>query len=434
MKRVAAVVSLAVFVLVILSATVGTSTAKVSPVPTDTTALQSPLSPPEPEHHDPYYVEHPRQVTPRAVPYVNEYGETIVREEIITHEHREADIIRYKAVPLAQPEAQLPDTFNSPLGTPYTYTTYLPVMMKNYIENAAVMAIVYQGEAPDYNPSQIVHLLTDWIRAGTAWHGYTTTGASPAIGFYLTDNLIHFSYTYPPTQTTNHGYLDLNAIYNQFNICNRIAAGDIDEVWILVDGKWPNGHVYSDREYTVNAQGWSNYGSMPTPYCGRQMYTMLLNFDAVLANAFESWVHSAEFSWKFYQSGGYEICDVPMPPTAPPPECSGLPFSSLYAFESRPSSANNYVGMCGDAHWPPNQPVTSTTPYIWNSHAAYPNRCTDWQWSNATSNMNVSCETWGCTQEGFFVWYLQNVPGLNNDSHGRTGTLRPNWWNFRMPQ
>jgi hypothetical protein len=200
-ERVAAVVSLAVFVLVILSATVGVSTAKVSPVPTDTTALQSPVSPPAQEHHDPYYVEHPRKVTPRAVPYVNEYGETIVREEIITHEHREAEIIRYKAVPAAQPGAQIPDTFNSPLETPYTYTTYLPVVMKNYLENAAVMAIVYQGKTPGFSPTQIVNSLTGWIRAGTAWHGYTTTGSSPAIGFYLTDNLIHFSYTHSNEQS-----------------------------------------------------------------------------------------------------------------------------------------------------------------------------------------------------------------------------------------
>jgi hypothetical protein len=447
MKRVAAVLSLVVFVLVILSATVGASSAKVSPIPTDTAALQSPLSPPAQEHYDPYYVEHPRKVTPRPVPYVNEYGETIIREEVIEYPHREADIIRYKAVPETQPRAQIPDTFNSPVGTPYTYTTYLPVMMKNYVENAAVMAIVYQGEAPWYDPAQTIYSLTNWIRAGTSWHGYTITGSGPAIGFYLTDSQVHFVYAYPPTQTANHGYLDLNAIYNQFNICSRIAAGEIDEVWIMADGK-PHGHVYSDREYTINAQSWSNYGSMPTPYCGRQIYTMLLNFDAVPVNAFESWVHSMEKAMMLYVSGGYEVCDfTPLQTyglTANQSLCTGShAYSNLYAYTTRPDPVNGNVGMCGDAHMGANVPSSildydpSRNPpwlYIWDSPASALNRCNDWQWGNVTASQTITCAVWGCNQNGWQIYYLQNMPGLNNNSHGRSGALRPNWWLFRMPQ
>ncbi len=116
-------------------------------------------------------------------------------------------------------------------------------------------------------------------------------------------------------------------------------------------------------------------------------------------------------------------------------QCTGsYAYSDQYDFMVRPSAVNNNVGQCGDAHYPPNRLASETQEWVYNDHSKRATRCTDWQWGNMTSNGDISCDDWNCAHEGFLVWYMQNAPGLNNDSHGRTGAVRPNWWLYRMPQ
>jgi hypothetical protein len=414
-----------VAVMALLVSLSGASSAAISPIATPTVESRD-RSP----------------VATRAVPYVNQYGETIVRERVIVDSHGVPAIMQYKATPQSPiRQKSAPQQQSVVSSTPMPYAVYLPIIYES--PSANVMAIVYEGESQDYNPETIMVSLTNWINLGTTWHGITTTQSAIAFGFV--DNMIHIVPTYPPTQTGS-GWYDLNAVYQQFDICNRIAAGEIDEVWIMADGK-PYGHVYSGSEWTVNAETWALPKGMPTPYCGRQIYTLLLNFDAQPKNALESWVHSMEGAMKLYESSGYEACDfTPLQTyglTGGEPECTGAhAYNNLYAYTTRPDPVNGNVGMCGDAHIGANVPSSimdydpNTPPYwfyVWDYPNTALNRCNDWQWGNVTSSQTISCAVWGCNQTGWQVYYLQNMPGLNNNSHGRSGALRPNWWNFRMP-
>lgn len=118
MKRsqaIAATAALSFFLLVTL-AQVSVLTAQISPMPTpDGTTSLSPLSAPG-LHFDPYYRAHPRTMTARAVPYVNEAGETIVKEYIYQPPHRDPVVISVKAQPskpakVPQVAPQTPLTF-----------------------------------------------------------------------------------------------------------------------------------------------------------------------------------------------------------------------------------------------------------------------------------------------------------------------------------
>lgn len=86
MKRshaIAATVAPSFFLLVALLQ-VSVLTAKISSMPTpDGTTSLSPLSAPaSAPRYDPYYRAHPRTMKAHAVPYINEAGETIVKEYI----------------------------------------------------------------------------------------------------------------------------------------------------------------------------------------------------------------------------------------------------------------------------------------------------------------------------------------------------------------
>jgi len=420
MKRFAATAAVVVFFLVVVLASLsGTSSAKISPL----AAKVSPLS------------------TPFA-PFTMD-SQTVESEEVITAPGGSLITIQY----LSEDIIPTPRPTPGPTPTPGNYKVYLPLIFKPEYVTDKVLVIAYEGITPAYDPLDLTAQLITYTRAGTTWHGYSITNTLPAIAYGLADPGINIVYDYPPTQA--NGYFNMAAIYQQFNICNRIANGEVDEVWIFADGD----HKYSGDEFVATAATWriSGSGGVIAPYCGRQVYTMLFNFKVPAYYAMHSWSHSAEFSWLLYASSGYEACDV-LPASnyaawqGRQSQCTGShAYSDQYAFSTRPASANNNVANCGENHLPPNVPASTLSydpsrgpgnewAYIWNSPATYGNRCNDWQWGTIASTQTISCTLWGCGQEQWHVYYLQNAPGLNNNSHDRTGSVRPNWWLFRMPQ
>lgn len=324
------------------------------------TTLISPLGTPFATTYDPLYRANPKRVKAHAVPYVDQFGDTIAEEYVIDQPHRDSVIIKTKAKP--QQQAVTPLTFQSPLGDPYPYNAYMPMVSKQVAPNTKVLVIVYKGEAAWNDPVQLAKNLIVYIQNATTFHGV----GFPSISFELAGGAVNVVNTYPPTG--EWGYLDVSAVYQQFNICSRVASEGISEVWIYVDGK-PGGHIYAGSEFVVNGPVWSMITGGPNaaPNCGRQMYTMFLNFDRGDAEELESWTHSAETSWILYQSSGYEACDVLTLSKYDiwsrlnwhQLQCRlAYQYSDLYAFTARPSITNTFVGMCGDAHFPPTSPLT----------------------------------------------------------------------------
>ena len=307
--------------------------------------------------------------------------------------------------------------------------------------NAKVLVIVYQGEAATYSPIWLVDQQIQHIAAGTSFHGTSR----PSIAFGLAGS-VNISYTYPPTGT--NGYINLKRIYEEFSICQRATQENINEVWIYVDGK-VNGNVYSPDEFLTNGPVWTKHYGYPDidpPNCGRQMYTMLYNFDVGDEQELESWAHSAEWAFLVYESAGSESCDVGKPfgieygdAGWTTQQCNDtVGYSAVNGFMVLPDAVNNYVSVCGDVHYPPNIPAALAVrgypewEYIYDSPNTYQSRCTNWQWNTLTNTMPVSGATWGNTQVGYLKWWMQNMPGISNTLRGRNNAIRPNWWDFRL--
>jgi hypothetical protein len=54
--------------------------------------------------------------------------------------------------------------------------------------------------------------------------------------------------------------------------------------------------------------------------------------------------------------------------------------------------------------------------------------CKDWQLDGSAVSSSFDCEEWGCTQAGFHIWWMQNIPGYGNDNRNRNGVIMPDWW------
>jgi hypothetical protein len=433
-RPVAATIALAIFMLVLLSQA-GALTAQVTPLPTATAVSVSPLATPLP-HWEPSYNPHPKKINPRAVPFVNEAGETIVKQYIIERPYQDPIVLNFKAQLPAAPKAG-PLTFQSPLENPGPYQIYMPIVYKP--ANAQVLVIAYIGYTPTTTPTVLAQNLIANLARGTSFHG---TGES-SIGFEMVGGHVEISNTRAPHRSDNSW--DMGAIYQQHNICNRIPTEGIDEVWVYIDGNTDDPNYVYGSEWDANGPLWtSGDGSNKyPPNCGKQMFTMGFNFNRGDADAMEAWVHSAEVTFMYPELSSTQSCDFGHPGNYGAwgsdwnSGCSALGYSDTSGFKVLPDYAG-HVGVCGDAHFPPNTPrehayaLPNPYAYIYNSPDTYQSRCTDWQWNTLTNTVPVSGGTWGNTEVGYLTWWMQNIPGLGNNLHGRTGALRPNWWDFRL--
>ena len=80
---------------------------------------------------------------------------------------------------------------------------------------------------------------------------------------------------------------------------------------------------------------------------------------------------------------------------------------------------------CGWAHYPP--------VWRWEYDWACPDYgwtdCENWKPDGTGERVYINCERWGCNGEGFFTWWMQNIPGKDNDLYYNGKKLK-NWWDF----
>lgn len=157
------------------------------------------------------------------------------------------------------------------------------------------------------------------------------------------------------------------------------------------------------------------------------MSTMAFNYTLGTDQAVHAMGHRMETFFKTYF-----LCDF-VTQTWPwegdkyfPQRCVGL-FSDQYGFVARPFTGNNQVAGCGDIHHPPNIPRENDREYIYADFTPTTSNCEDWSQDGSAQLNQYGCERWGCTPLGFYTWWIQNVPGLDNTNRNRSGLHHPNW-------
>jgi len=88
---------------------------------------------------------------------------------------------------------------------------------------------------------------------------------------------------------------------------------------------------------------------------------------------------------------------------------------------------HNYNSSCGNSHYTPNW-QSMTDEYIYNKTNNAMNNCETWHPDESkTTYVNANCNQWGCTELGYYNWYMQNVPGYNS-CITHNGLNMRNWW------
>ncbi len=225
----------------------------------------------------------------------------------------------------------------------------------------------------------------------------------------------------PPTLPNGMG--DYAAIFARHNICSLVRAGEIDEVWI-----WAGNGNGQDKphllEWTTSGPGWGGL----TPDCGKIVTTFTYNYTREVDVALETFSHRLGGFFSHYIPCDFSTATWPWEGQRVwPVQCAGL-LSDRYGFVARPFSGNDFVGGCGDEHAPPN--ILDDQSYNYSSQTSVQSICPDWSQDGSASVSTINCQDWGCTHWGYHLWWMQNLPGLDNSNRNRYGQPHINWWTY----
>jgi len=281
-----------------------------------------------------------------------------------------------------------------------------------------VLSLAYIDETPVHDIDASQAFLLSGIRAATTWHGYDRPDGIPSLGYATYGNQMIKLFEPPPYRSDN-GELDYSAVYDRFDVCDRVQQGLVDEVWIWLS------RPESGREWVTIGPNWSWTWGSNVPNCGKTVTTLTFNYQREIDYAFEIFQRRVEGALMTNRPCDFYTSTWPMPWTGWPSACKGL-VSDIYGLVARPFSGNGFVGVCGDAHHPPN--ILDDRENVYNDPDLATSICKDWQWDGSAVSSSFDCHEWGCTQLGFHIWWMQNLPGYGNDNHDRYGNLMPDWW------
>jgi hypothetical protein len=203
----------------------------------------------------------------------------------------------------------------------------------------------------------------------------------------------------------NHSpdYANYNTIISKYQLCEKLNAGTIDEVWMW-GGPW-----FGSYESTMTGHNSFHVNSPPVlnTTCTRQMVIMGFSYQRGLAEMLEDLGHRTESTLTYFFGSS-----------------SDSPWYK-YTIYDKNSPGNS---QCGSVHYAPN----SFNDYDWANTTVVSNACDDWfNYPNLTGNRtNVNCSIWGCTAESYQKWWLNHIPVFTGTSIYNGNYKWNNWWKY----
>lgn len=281
-----------------------------------------------------------------------------------------------------------------------------------------VFTIAYLDVTPAFDVDQLQQQFIDDLRLASRWHGYQSPNNPAALRYQTYGGSIIKLNEVPPHRADNDQF-DYAAVYQRFNLCALIQSHQVDEVWVWESG---SGHA---EEWVTNGPVWSWTKGTNVPNCGRTISSLNLNYELEVDYALHSFGHRIEGALMTNRPCDFYTETYPW--TGWPLYCTGK-VSDVLGYVARPFAGNNNIGMCGDIHHPPN--ILDNREYIYDDMTVVQSHCKDAQWNGTATVSQFNCSEWGCSQGGYMIWWMQNLPGIGNNSHDRQGKVMPSWWDY----
>ena len=264
------------------------------------------------------------------------------------------------------------------------------------------------------------------ISDATRYHGYKNPDAPQYLDYYLYQ-LIEYFYPIPRgyplggTEFRPH----YNQILNEIDICDIVDNHGIKEVWIygyhtsvIVPDESKMSSKYGD---VSNALPKDEYipAEFQLPRCTNSYVMYNFTYQPGGANAIGNTIHNRLHQIEnvvfFAENKGYPVNEN---------NVVGSLFWDDFSVIWDHASLPGYRASCGNTHSPPN----TTEGYDYDSVEYRENNCESWNPDDTlTTYESANCTQWGCTDVGFYKWFMQNLPGYDNGIIYKGKPMR-NWW------
>ena len=266
------------------------------------------------------------------------------------------------------------------------------------------------------------------LEEGSRYHGYKNPNALPALGYRVVDMITVYE-PLPPDLDPAHGgnnavhQPDYNQIMARFNGQHYINQRGVKEVWLWgyhhgniapvesdmsspSTGDISNSYRYNDdlpvynKTYTLYNYNFTRSSNEAVHDHGHQL-------EAILGYAAQIQDGNSDFFW--------------------------------HKFVGQNAQNQFITGRNGWTHMPPN----TTQDYDYANPNAALSDCEDWTPDGTGQKLSVSAATWGglnyawpygsvpdgLTEHNWYVFMMQNMPGLDNKINYGAKTIT-NWWRF----
>lgn len=308
---------------------------------------------------------------------------------------------------------------------PVLVLKYFPTKDETTIDTTIATADIPEGTTIEKMREKVNNLNTRLIadlEKGSIYHGYKNPLATPSLDYYAIETKEYLNAIPLSNQTYGAEFLvDYFKIMSDTNICNYVENRGVKEVWIwgyagrLVG--WESNMASPLRDISN-----SNRDPNDLPICQKTYTVYHYNYGRELGIALENHFHQIEHILNWIDGRD----------ATPANQWSTLLFWGKFVGRDQYNKILPPVSGCGWAHSPPNTALD----YDWYNKAEVLSDCEDWKPDRTGERRLLSCKTWAqetCLDDGggnsFKVWWMQNLPGKNNNLVYNGKRLR-NWWDF----
>ncbi len=297
------------------------------------------------------------------------------------------------------------------------------------------------------------------INEATRYHGYKDSNAPQFLSYSVAERKKYYQpiprgYAFLDQGKPRAYRPDYGSILRNLNICDYVDKNGVKEVWMYgyhadrpgIAGITPDESKMSSK-YGDISNGLPKEESIPEkfrmPICKNSyvLYNFTYQPDGNPGNNLHNRMHQLDNIIPFAEGSTFW-------PMCVGKNCNNTKNSIYWGdFSEVPneytglirqdgSRVQDYRSSCGNTHITPNWTNTKAKynvagdtqegHYDLNTMGEF--NCETWQPDDSkTTYIKASCERWGCSDIGFYKWFMQNLPGYNNGIVYQGKSMR-NWW------
>ncbi|RJP71256.1 MAG: hypothetical protein C4539_05110 [Ignavibacteriales bacterium] len=260
----------------------------------------------------------------------------------------------------------------------------------------------------------VTKVVINALQEGSRYHGYKNVSSKPSLQYKIVQTYEFLE----PLPTVKKDYkevpmTDYNSIMKRIDAKEWVEKKGVKEIWIWgydggVIGLWESNMAGPFGDVSNSLR---DPGDLPV---FEKTYTVYhYNYQRGASEAVEDHIHQIEAVLNFIDGRDTTAED----------KWGELLFWGKFVGSDISHKIIN--PRCGWAHYPPN----GRQDYDWKKTEYVETDIEDWNPEGTGKKIKINCEKWNCNSLSWFIYWMQNIPGINNKIKYGNKELT-NWWRF----